>query len=261
MMGPLAISRLRSALAASALLALLHLAPAPASAVSFTVFYDRANFGFGAGYGVSQTTAQSANGAGIPIVQFSGLEQWDPDTLPVNHDLDESTLVLPTPVGSAPATVTSNWSATNQTGVNSGAQTQTLYLVYQRPITNAILLDGQSQNVTYDPADVGLTLRFGEGGLDWVILQVSSNPFDPGSIPVYYPAVSLGTLANGATAAYPLFYTLDNPQVFQENFNYELGMPKWTLSFTSAAPIPEPSSGLLMLVGLLGIARARRKHS
>ena len=87
-----------------------------------------------------------------------------------------------------------------------------------------------------------------------MILQVDVN-----SIPVYYPAVSLGNLANGANAAFPLFYVLDNPQVFSESFNFELGMPKWTLSFV-AVPIPEPASGLLVLVGLLGIAGGRRKR-
>jgi len=251
MMGPLATYKLRSTLAAGALLALLGLAPA--HAVTSTVYWDRADFGYGAGYGVSQTTALAS---GIPIVQAPSLLP-KPDSLVVDPDLTESSLVLPSS-STKPATITSDWSATNNTGITN----QNLYLVYVRPVTNTITLDGQQHTYTYDADDVGLRLSSGEGGLDWVILQVPSNPVDPNSIPVYYPAVSLGTLGNGGSENYPLYYSLFNPQVFNGTTHDVLGLPKWTLAFYStAAPIPEPSSGLLMFIGLLGIARTRRKHS
>src|SRR5206468_11635907 len=106
-------------------------------------------------------------------------------------------------------------------------------------------------SVTYDPSNVGLTL-----GANWVILKL-----DAAGIPVYYPAVTLGTLPNGAAAAFPLFYTLKDPQVFNQPFNDDLGMPAWTLLFLTGTPIPEPSTGLLVATGLLGIARLRRQHS
>jgi hypothetical protein len=237
------------------------LASAPAHAASFTVFWDREAFGgFTSGYGVTQTTAQNASSAGIPIVNVSSVSA-KPSTLVVQNTLDESTLTPPFPIGAGPATITSNWSATNNTGINSGGTPQNLYLVFERPGTNTIDLNGQPQSVTYNPADVGLTLgNDGNGlGVDWVILQVPV----AGGNSVYYPAVSLGTLPNGALPLnFQLFYTLNNPQVFTENFNYLLGMPLWSLDFASiTAPIPEPSSGVLMLVGLLGIARCRRQRS
>jgi hypothetical protein len=262
MMTPLRLSRFGTTLVVVMLLGST-IASAPARAASFTVFWDAAAFGpYPSGYGVSQTTAQSANSAGIPIVSFSGLVGWNPNTLPINRTLDISTLTPPFPIGSTPATITANWSATNNTGLNNGTgPTQNLYLVFERPVTNdQFFVNGQQQLVTYNPADVGLTLtNDGSGsGVDWVILQVPV----ANNNAVYYPAVSLGPLANGAATAFPLFYTLNNPQVFTENFNYALGMPKWSLDFvTNPAPIPEPSSGLLMLVGLLGIAGGRRKQS
>src|SRR5262245_21686771 len=114
------ISRLRRVVAAI-LFGAIGVASGAAHAVSFPVFWDREDFGFGAGFGVSQATAQSANSAGFAIVQSPRLTRWDPDTLVVNHDEIESSLVVPAPVGSAPATITSNWSATNQTGINDGA--------------------------------------------------------------------------------------------------------------------------------------------
>jgi hypothetical protein len=259
MMNPLAFARLRTPVAVAALLGSA-LVSAPAHAASFTVFWDREAFGgFPSGYGLTETTALNANSAGIPILSIAAASlQALPSSVPVNHVLDESTLSPPFPIGAGPATITSNWSATNNTGTNAGGTPQTLYVVYERPITN----DEHSPPVTYNPADVGITLtNDGNGsGVDWVIFQIPV----AGGNSVYYPAVSLGTLADGATAAFPLFYTLNNPQVFTvpQSFNYELGMPKWSLDFVSiTAPIPEPSSGVLMLVGLLGIAGGRRKRS
>jgi hypothetical protein len=134
-MGPLVSFRLRSTLAAGALLALT--ASTPARAASFTVFWDRADYGFGAGIGVSAATATNASNAGIPIVSLSGLAG---NTLPVDHDLTETSLVLPP---SGPATITSGWSATNNvTDLNNPANpsstTETLFLVYaHRPRTRS----------------------------------------------------------------------------------------------------------------------------
>ena len=237
MMGPLTNFSLRSTLAAGALLALL--GTAPAGAATIPVYWDGAG-----GDGVSQTTAQSASAAGIPIVAMPGL-QTKPATLVVDHNLIEGTFNP-----GNPATVQSDWSATNNTGINN----QNLYLVFSRPTPNATVTEEK---------DVGLVLSSGVSGrADWVIVQVPSNLLDPNSIPVYYPAVSLGTLGSGGAADFKLYYSLFDLQIGQGTQIDEVGLPQWNLAFFStAAPIPEPSSGLLMFVGLLGIARARRKHS
>ena len=256
MMNPLTFTRCATRLAAAVLLGAAF-APAPARAASITVFWDRADFGFGAGYGVSVDTKDDAQNAGIPILPVTSLI-GKPAPIVIGQTLDESTLNPPYPVGAGPATITSDWTATN-TGYSDGSTTLNRYLVFERPITNTIDVNGQPQDVAYAPADVGLTLsNDGSGsGVDWVILAL---PVAGGNT-LYYPAVSLGTLLVGSSSVdFPLLYTLHNPQVFQENFNYELGMPKWSLDFASI-PIPEPSSGVLMIVGLLTIAGGRRKHS
>lgn len=228
-------------MAAGAALALL--GAAPASAASFTVFWDRADFGFGDGWGVSETTAQAANAAGIPIVTAPILVS-KPDSLVVNHNLNEASFDP-----GDPAKINSDWSAINNTGITD----QNLYLVYARPIANQFVLEEK---------DVGLVLRSGASGLDWVILEVPSDELDQDAIPVYYPAVSLGILGNGAAADFTLNYRLFDLQVFQGTNLDEVELPQWSLAlFSTAAPIPEPSSGVLMFIGLLGIARARRKHS
>lgn len=213
----------------------LCLTAAPAAALPATVFWDRADFGFGAGLGVSQATA---NSAGVPIIQPGGLL---PLSAAGSPEIGQS--IASVALGD-PANITENWSALNDTGTSL----QNLYLLFVQPKPGTITLAGQSQSVTYETADVGLTL-----GSDWVIFQVDVN-----SNPVYYPAVSLGNLANGANALFPLFYVIDNPQVFSEPFNYELGMPKWTVSFVV---IPEPASGVLVLFGLLGLVGGRPNRS
>jgi hypothetical protein len=228
------------------------LATARAGAGSFTVYWDREAFGgFDAGWGVTQATANSAaTNGGIQINQVANVPGWSPTGLPVTHAVDPSTLFLPVPVGSAPATINSNWNGLNQTGNNSGGVPQNLYLVFMRP--------NPTGSAPYEPSDIGLTLQSSVGGFDWVILQA---PLAGGNA-VYYPAVSLGTLANGASAAFPLLYNLDNPQVFTEDFNFVLGLPEWSLGFV-AVPIPEASTGLLLVSGLLvlGMARARPKRA
>ena len=77
---------------------------------------------------------------------------------------------------------------------------------------------------------------------------------------MYYPAVSLGTLAPGSSVQFKLFYRLDQPQVFGETINLELGMPAWDLFFASNV-VPEPSSALLLMLGLGALVAARRAGS
>src|SRR5258706_14387916 len=99
MMSPHPITRLRLALATSALAA-FGIAAAPAHAVSSTVFWDRDAFnGFAAGYGVSSTTAQNATNAGIPLVNTASLVP-EPTTPVVDHPPHESTLNPPLPIRS-----------------------------------------------------------------------------------------------------------------------------------------------------------------
>jgi hypothetical protein len=233
---------------------LLALATAPAHAASVPVTWDGTD-----GWGVSQATAQSANSAGIPIVQVPAVQliDFDDPDVGVGHALNTSSPVIATPVGSGPATVDSTWSATNLSDMNAPGDPvpDNLYLVFSRPFEYQIFLNGQTQTFSYDPADVGLTLSSGEAGLaDWVLLLVAAGN------PVYYPAVSLGTLAAGSTLPFQLFYTLDPPQLFGEPTNFQLGIPTWNLFFTSIA-VPEPSTALLLLFGLGALAVARREHS
>jgi len=253
---------LRIRRAAPAALAAL-LCAASAHAASFSVRWDGETF---PGYGVSAATAQSAAAAGIPLLPFTGVmlnDQLTPGEphVATTNDLIEASVVIPAPAGTGIATASSSWTGTNQTPVNSGVgPLEQLYLVFASPETNTITINGQPTDVTYDPRDVGLTLSFAEGGADWAILQIPSNPLDPASDPVYYPAVALGTLGVGESAPFSLFYQLENPQVFLEPFNFELGLPRWNLYYASSSMmVPEPSTALLLALGLTSLAAVRRR--
>jgi hypothetical protein len=219
---------------------LLCLVAAPAGALPFTVFWDGPTINGNPGYGVSAATAAAAAAAGVPIIQPPTFQLIN-NALPTQSLLPSTLATHGSPTITS-LTITSDWnvSNTNASGV------QNLYLVFSRPVANG--------NIVYPPQDVGLTLDS-----NWVILQGVA-----GATSVYYPAVSLGNLASGGNKAFQLFYTLQNPpqEFSNQNFNLELGMPKWSLFYLSAAsPIPEPASGLLVLCGLLGIAVARHKRA
>jgi hypothetical protein len=253
---PLALRSTCTLVAASFGIAFAH----PAAAASTTVFWD----GVG-GFGVSQATAFAAQAAGITVrdatnpLEFNFPSGGGTPKISVTHPAALSNVVIPAPVGIAPATGQAGWTGTNTSGLNQAGALDTfnLYLIFAQPLLNdEFTVNGQPQPVEYDPADVGLQLSSGEAGLaDWEILRV----LVAGSDPVYYPAVSLGALADGSTLPFDLFYTLKNPQVFGEPFNFVLGIPKWNLFFTSLPTVvPEPSPALLVLIGLGTLVGARR---
>ena len=217
----------------------LYLAAAPASALP-TVYWDAANVGQGSS--VSQAAANNAQAQGIPILTRppGSVTLSQADSPEIEQALNTASIAFGTPT-----TFTSNWTAVNDTGTGL----ENLYLVFLHPGPHDIVLNGQTETVTYNPSEVGLTL-----GANWVIFQV-----EVGGNPVYYPAVSLGNLGADQNASFPLNYALNPPRLFSENFNFELGIPTWTVTFLSA-PIPEPASGVLVLAGLLAIAVGRRKR-
>ena len=237
------------ALAAACVLAPLPRRRARRARVSFTVFWDRADFGRRRGLGVSQATASSATAAGIPIVQLAGPPSLVPATLPSDLEIDPTLDRSLATVGATPATITSNWTVANDTGTTS---LQNLYLVFLQPEPAIIWTARRSPSPTTRPMSGS---RSAGGRL--------GDP--PGSMTeTRFPC----TTPPSRWATWPTARTLHSrsstrstiPRCSARPFNFELGMPKWNLVLRPT-PIPEPSSGLLVLLGLLGIAGGRRKRS
>ena len=233
---PLSLSRRTSFVIAA--LGLLALA-APGSAGSIATAEIR--FDGASGFGVSQQTALAS---GAPILTRDSVALAT--DLETTRNVNEGSLVT-----GPPATVTSLWNVTNQTGQDLFGS---LYLVFARPLPSTISVDGQPQDVTYLPEHVGLRLQS-----PWVIFEVD---FDPNADPVYYPAVLLGSLGDGQTTADPFAvnYILDDPQIFLDADGFELGLPTWQI-LSVFIPIPEPSTVLLLGAGLAALGVRRRLRS
>ena len=200
------------------------------------------------GFGVTEATALAS---GLPILvpgmlaQATGLE--------IGQTLDPFS-ILTGPPGEA----TSSWTVTNNTGIDLIGD---VYLVFAKPIENTITVAGMDVDIEYDPSDVGLTLENGTGGDDWVLIEAfDTDGVDPDYGTLYYPAVSLGSLLIGDTSdAFSVRYVLDNPQVFLDTQGFELGIPRWQI-LAAFTPIPEPSTALLVALGLGAFALVRRRR-
>ena len=204
------------------------------------------------GYG---TTAQTATASGVPIVPKATT-----DFLPATGMLyDRTRNPFATALG-PPGRTSWNWDVTTSGDPGEGE----LYLVFVRPLSNTIQVNGLNQSVSYTPTSVGLTLQNAPGH-SWVIFSIDTA--GDSAPELYYPAVSLGSFdENGKTVdPFAVNYVLDVPQVFLDRggpsqaATFKLGLPNWQLS-TVFVPIPEPSPALFLGLGLtlLGIGRRLR---
>lgn len=229
----------RLALALAVLLAAVPAVPGLAAPITATLHFEGPD-----GFGVAEAEALASGLPilSIPLVQATGLD--------VQRDLDLASFRY-----GPPTTVTSDWSVTNGVGRDLIGD---LYLVFAKPLASELDLGNRTETVDYDPADVGLTLRNGAGGLDWVLLQA----FDPGVGNVYYPAVSLDSLVDEATSElFGVRYVIDDPVAFLDSTGiYRPGLPAWQL-LAAFTPVPEPSTALLVAGGLAGLALSRRRRS
>ena len=194
------------------------------------------------GFGTTQQEAFAAQSAGVPLLTVDAVDLVD--GLLTLRNLDQGSIQT-----GPPATATSFWNVTNESGQDLIGD---LYLVFAKPLPNQTT---SGQPFSYPPDTVGLDLQNSAG---WLIFEVDLQPN-----PVYYPAVLLGSLGDGQTTAAPFAvkYILDDPQIFNEPDGFdELGIPQWQL-LSYFVPIPEPSTAVLLAGGLGLIAAGRRRRS
>lgn len=229
--------RARSALvlAIPLLLAALLLAGS-ASAVPIT---ETVRYNGPSGFGLSEADALAS---ALPKISSQGLQQLegvDPSVLsPVRN-----VVIGP------PATATEDWLLTNNGG---GDLVGDVLLVFATPLEN----DAVSPPAVYQPDEVSLMLQNGAGGPDWFLIEA----FDDGLGTLHYPAVSVGSLANGASSGFSLDYVLDDPHVVFGPGGETLVLPKWQV-FPLFRPVPEPSTALLVAGCVAGLVLGRRRRA
>jgi hypothetical protein len=105
-----------------------------------------------------------------------------------------------------------------------------------------------------DLTTVGFTLS-----PDWLLVSFLDDVL--GQTP-YFPAISLGALAKGDSTTVPIDFWLTEPWIVPSADGSGLQVVLPHLLYDAAfVPIPEPASGLLLMLGLSGLAGRARGRS
>jgi hypothetical protein len=217
---------------------------APAAATPVTVYFDEPS-----GFGVSAESANAAFASDVPFVypDFVGSASGVLSVISqeLQGDNDSIAALLLAQSGN---NATSIWTVENEYSKDLLGDTYFLFVT-----TMAFSIEGEV--VEYDDANVGLTI---DSDLGWVLVRTSTEPGQG----YYYPAMSLGSLGAGATAApFAVNYVVDQPiqQVVTQSAT-KVVLPQLAAGM-GFAPIPEPTAGVLMGVGLALLAVVHRRRS
>jgi hypothetical protein len=221
---------------------------APALAVPYAALFDGPAGGDGQNFGLSASSAAAAQAAGVPVVvtpiftTVGVLEVVNQDLASITVDSDDLDI---------PFEIDSTWTVES---VFSTPLIGNAYLVFPTTDPRTIDLGSGPQTIEYEDSLVGLVL---DGAQGWALIQVS----DPQLGTLFYPAISLGSLDPGQQKDVELRYHLEQLFNFPVGGGQEL-VPLPTLRIRFAfVPIPEPTTGLLVATGLLGLAARTRSRS
>ena len=223
----------------------LALCAAPAGAVPYSALFNGPVSG-PSNIGVSAGSASAAQAAGVPIVTppvFSAAGVLDV----VDQDLDSIT-IDPDDLD-APFEIDSTWTIENIFGSDLNGQ---LYLLFVAVDPRTIQIGGQTEIVDHIDSQTGLVI---DGATGWVIVQT----VDPVLGTLYYPAISLGSLSDGQQKDIVLRYVLNDLINFPDGPETIVPLPQLRLGM--AFIVPEPATGLLVVLGLVGLAARARQRS
>jgi hypothetical protein len=238
----------------SAILALgTFLCASSAWADPVTVFFDGVNH-----EGMSE---QSALDSGLQILTgdtFAALGVID-----VTSQVGADGVVVPPADATNPFAITSAWTIESLMSVSVIGNP---YLLFATAEDRTLTFDPSDPSddftTSYNPSEVGLTVDASDG---WAIVQGES-----GGQAVYYVGISLGDLldAVGSTTVVDVNYFL--LQAFPDNAVLDpndpdmldeiLALPQLDL-LVAFNVVPEPGTGLLVGLGLLGLAGSRHRRT
>ena len=196
--------------------------------------------------GVSQADALAS---GIPIEEPTYVVDAEGILLVADQDVQVSS--LDSLFAASGNTATSTWQVQNVYPHDLIGDTYILFVTTAPYPT-------RRGDVTYDPSDVGLSI---DPDLGWVLIHTNAGP----GMDYYFPAMSLGSLAQGELAsAFDVNFVIDTPL---QQVGSEIVLPRFQtgMGFEPApepsGPVPEPTGAVLMGVGLILLATLHRRSS
>jgi hypothetical protein len=230
-------------------------APLAASATPllFTVGAD------GYAFGVSEADAQDAQeNSGLTIISSPVEVQGE------NLSITAETVPGSAFVGPDAGGATQNFTVTNDSGPHPTNSEDQLLLVFKSFDTAVAGISSHDYLGSYSEREEGpdpgtLTTVGFDVSPDWFLVSFYDDVLDQ---TVYFPAVALGALAQGDSTTVPISSWLTEPRTtLSEDLSTQLLMLPTLLYDAAFIPIPEPATGLLLGLGLVGLTWCGSKRS